>query len=150
MIKTTLKNVMEAQAAIEALMSVRSLPSKVSYAVSKLAKACQSEMQQYEEARKAIFEKHGCVMGFVIDPQTDAPRLVNGMPVQEWQHPEDDAYKSKVMAAVKEGTELLDVEIEINALYLYLDKFVDRNDRDLELPGNAFFGLDWAIKEKSE
>jgi hypothetical protein len=150
MIKTTLKQVIEAQGAINSLMSVKHLPSKVSYAVGKLAKACKSELEHYEEKRKEIFIKHGCVLSAVIDPTTSKAVLVQGQPVQEWKHPEDDEAKTKLLAAVMEGTELIDADTEIHALHLYLDKFVDKDGKDLDIPGDAFFGLDWAVKEKSE
>lgn len=119
MIKTTPKQISESMDAVNALLGAK-LPAKAAYSVSRLARACQSEMETFTKARQKIFIDAGCT-------EKD----------KKYVH-QDPA---KLDAAVKESEELAGVEVELNALVLDLDQF-----NDADVPGNAFYALDWAMK----
>lgn len=131
MLNTTLKQIMDANAALSILLGAK-LPVKASYSVSKLAKACASEMEDYNKKREKMFGDAGCVL--VTTGKND-----DGSEKKEYQHPDD---KAKLDAVVKEIEELQGVEVEINALALDLDQF-----GSADVQGAAFYGLDWAMKE---
>ena len=120
MISTTLKTIVDSQASIQLLLDAK-IPVKAAYAVSKLARACASEMEHYGEQRRKAFEAAGCV---VKD--------------NKWVHPDgEEALKE----AVKTADELLDAKVELNALPLDLDQFGNG-----DIVGAAFFNLEWAMK----
>lgn len=122
-IKTTPKKIGEANAAITALLGAK-LPVKAAYAVSKLGKACQAEMEDFSKAREKIFTDAGCT-------------------VRDNKYHHDE--KEKLDAAIKLADELSDAEVEIAALPLDIEQF-----GNAELPGHAFLGLDWAMKPEPE
>ena len=118
--KATLRQIIEGNAGLQLMLGSK-LPVKASYAVSKLARACASELDDFNKQREKLFTDAGCtVVG------------------QEYAHSEG---KEKIAAIIKEVEQLKDVEVEINALPLDLEQFGSG-----ELPGAAFFGLDWAMK----
>lgn len=122
MIKTTLDDISKSMEAIGLLLGAK-LPAKAAYGVSKLARACRAEMDEYEQRRTKVFEDAGCTVkdsNFVHEDPT------------------------VLAAAIKEATELRSSECEINALPLDIEQF-----KDVEVPGNGFFGLDWAMKSES-
>jgi hypothetical protein len=129
-IKTTLKQMMESNGALSLLLNAK-LPVKASYSVSKLAKACANELTDYDKKRTKMFEDAGCVLTVVGKNDDDSEK-------KEYKHPDG---QEKVDAVVKEIEDLIDVEVEINALPLDLDQF-----KDAEVSGSAFYGLDWAMK----
>lgn len=133
--KATLKQVLESTPAIQLLMGAK-LPVKASYAVSKLAKACQIEIEDYNKTREKLFEDAGCKQ------QANGQKNPDGTDIMEYVHPEDDADKSKVKAVVDKVEELQGAEVTLNALPLDLEQF-----GNVEVPGAAFFGLGWAMKE---
>lgn len=120
MIKTTLKNVMEASIGLDSLLKAK-LPVKAKYAVSKLAEACQTELERYQKTRDKMFEDAGCT-------KND----------KEWLHDDPAVIKATAAAAI----ELISAEVEVGALPLDLEQFGDG-----EIEGPAFFGLDWAMKK---
>lgn len=126
-IKTTNRQIVDGTGSINTLLK-SILPSKAAYSVSKLANACVSEQKSYETAREKIFTDAGCEI------RETGP---DGAKVREWTH-DDKEVVEKAKASVND---LLDAEVELNALPLDIDQF-----GNAELPGNAFTGLDWAIK----
>lgn len=122
MIKTTPKQILESTAGLNALLEAK-LPVKAKYAVAKLARACQSEAEEFNKAREKIFEEAGCKRG-----------------EKEWEHADPEALKG-CKAQVEE---LLGAEVEINALPLDLETFGNG-----EIEGPAFLNLDWAMKPDS-
>lgn len=139
--KTTLKQIIDSAGAIQLLMGAK-LPVKASYAVSKLAKACQSEMEDYNKTREKLFEDAGCTQMPAKDAKGNVQKNTDGTEMMEYVHPEDDAEKSKVKAVVAKVEELHGAEVSLNALPLDLEQF-----GNAEVPGAAFFGLEWAMKE---
>lgn len=131
MLKATLKQIMEGNAALGLLLGAK-LPVKASYAVSKLAKACSSELEDYNKKRTQLFQDAGCVL-------TTTGENPDGTPKQEYTHTDG---KEKIDAVVKEIEDLIDAEVEINALALDIDQF-----GSADVQGAAFFGLDWAMKQ---
>lgn len=121
--KTTLKQIIAAQPALQKLQTVQALPVKADYAVSKLARACDAEIEQYNAVRKKRFEAAGCT----VNVEKNA-----------YVHPEGE---DKLKQLAEEIDQVLDVEIEINALALDLDLFGNH-----DVPGGSFYGLDWAMK----
>lgn len=119
MIKTTLDDITKSMEAIGLLLGAQ-LPAKAAYGVSKLARACRAEMDDYEQRRRKIFEEAGCTVKDNNFVHGDATVLA---------------------AAIKEVAELQSSECEINALPLDIEQF-----KEAEIPGNAFFNLDWAMK----
>lgn len=137
MIKAKLKDVVEAMPSVQALMSA-SLPVKAAYAVGKLARAMQGEFEDFNKAREKLFKDAGCFL----------EKAENGM--QEWKHlgkkgvdgAADATGDSIVSGIVKQvNEELLEGEVELNALPLDIEAF-----KEAAVPGNAFYGLDWAMK----
>lgn len=123
MIKTTPKQILEGMAGLDALLK-GTLPIKAKYAVSKLTRACQSELEDFNKARDQLFKDAGCTQG-----EKDG--------VKQWVHAEPE----KLEAAKKQVEELLAAEVEINALPLDIETFGDG-----DISGPAFLGLDWAMK----
>lgn len=123
MITTTIKELREAQPCITMLLNAR-LPVKAAYAVSKLARACNPELEQFGKAAEKIFTEAGCT-------------LTGDGDKKEWTH-KDKAILEKAIADVDE---LMTVAVELNALPLDLEQF-----GTAELPGAAFLMLDWAMK----
>lgn len=121
-IKTTLKQIADAMPAINALLACSKLPVKASYAVGKLAAACESEMVAYNKARNQAFLDAGC-----------------GVADDKYTHPDGAA---ALTAAAAKADELLDAEAELSALPLDIAQF-----GSAEVPGNSFFNLEWAMKE---
>lgn len=124
-IKTTPKQIGEAMFAIGQLQGAKSVPVKAAYAVGKLARACQAEMDDYRKAREKIFTDAGCT----VDEKT-----------QQYTHADAAVLK----ATIKSADELTDAEVEINALPLDIELF-----KDCEVPGGSFLGLDWAMKPET-
>lgn len=122
--KTTPRKIGEAMGAINALLSSK-LPVKASYSVSKLARACQVELEDFGKAREKIFTEAGCT----VDEAS-----------KKFVH--DD--KATLDKAVADADELSDTEVEINALPLDVELF-----GNAEVPGHAFLGLDWALKPEA-
>lgn len=120
--QATLKQLNDSQQAVQLLLESK-LPAKAAYAVSKLAAACLQELQDYQAARAKIFTDGGCVV--------DANR-------KEWVHPDG---KERRDEAVKQADELLGATVTLNVTPLDLEQF-----KDVEVPGGAFFALDWAMK----
>lgn len=129
--KATLKQINEGSGALNLLMGAK-LPVKAAYAVSKLAKLCQNEMEHFGKQREKHFEDAGCKIEVTGKDK-------EGNETKEYVHPDG---KEKIDAVVKEVEEMMDAEVEISALPLDLEQF-----KDVELPGAAFFGLDWAMKK---
>lgn len=125
MLKATLKQIAESTGSINLLMQGKKVPPKAAYAVSKLAKACANEMEHYGEQRKKVFDEAGCT----VDTEKSVYVHADG--------------QEKVDAVAKEAEQLLDAEVEINALALDLEQFGDK----AELDAAAFFGLEWAMKQ---
>jgi hypothetical protein len=126
----TIKQIRDALPALQQLMSAK-LPAKAAYAVSKLATTCQKEANHYNAMRTKCFEDAGC--------------KIEG---DEWIHPDDPRENDKPMKekpkrdeVVKHTEEMLDTTVSINVLPLDLEQF-----KDAEIPGGAFFSLDWAMK----
>lgn len=130
MIKTTLKNVMQAMPCIDLLMAAK-LPVKAAYAVGKLGRACAPEAEAFNRERDKIFAEAGCT---IEDKGADA----HGNERRQWVHSEPE----KLAVALKQADELLTQEVELNALPLDLEQF-----GNADVPGAAFFGLGWAMKE---
>lgn len=122
-IKTTPATIALAIGSLTALMGAK-LPVKAAYTVSKLARACDAELETYNAARAKIFTDAGCV--------------VEGT---QYVHKTDP---TKLAEAIKQGDELGTVECELNALPLDIEQF-----KDCDVPGNAFYGLDWAMKPEA-
>jgi hypothetical protein len=119
MLKTTPRKITEGMAGLDALLKAK-LPVKAKYAVARLARACQDELEQFGKVREKVFKEAGCAAG-----------------EKSWTHEDPD----RLAHAVKEVEEMMDAECEINALPLDLDQFGDG-----EVEGPAFLGLDWAMK----
>lgn len=132
MIKTTPKQIGESQMAVIALLNSR-LPVKAAYSVSKLARACDVEMQQYNMAREKIFMGAGCT---VITTE----EVIKGekKTISNYTHVDSE----QLAQCIKDGDELATTPVEINALPLDLEQF-----GEAELPGSAFYGLEWAMKD---
>jgi hypothetical protein len=124
LIRTTLKSISEAMPALQLLLAAK-LPVKAAYAVGKLSRACANEMEQYERDRAKLFAEAGCV----VDEKAN-----------KYVHKDDATIVEKVS---KEASEMLDAECEIVALPLDIEQF-----GNAEVPGAAFFGLDWAMKKE--
>jgi hypothetical protein len=124
MIKTTLKALQESQPCITMLLNAR-LPVKAAYAVSKLGRAINAELEQFGKTREKLFEEAGCTVTGEGDKK-------------EWTHKEKETLKS----VIKQVEELLTTEVEVNALPLDLDQF-----GSAELPGASFLTLGWALKD---
>lgn len=122
MITTNLKSVIQSVPAVNALLAAPKLPAKASYAVSKLADACAREMQEYDKARAKVFVDAGCTI------EENA-----------YVHPDPEVMKK--CAADIEG--LLGIDVTLNANPMDIDQF-----GNCEVPGNAFAGLDWAMKQE--
>ena len=133
MIKTSPKQIAICMGSLEALMGAK-LPVKATYAVGKLARACHAAMETYNKDRQKEFEDAGCKT--VIKGKNP-----DGSDREVYEHPEDDEAKTKLKAVQKKTEEMAEVEIEVNALPLDLAQF-----GDVDLPGNALYGLDWAVK----
>lgn len=129
---TTIKQIAEATAAINVLMGAK-LPVKAAYAVSKLAKLCSNEMEHFGKQRDKVFEDRGCTI--TETENKDA----NGEPIKEWSHPDG---KEAMAAVLKEIDEMMQSAVEISAVPLDIEQF-----GDADVPGGAFFGLDWAMKQ---
>jgi hypothetical protein len=124
MIKTTIKTLIEAQPCVQMLLNAR-LPVKAAYAVSKLARAIQPELEQFDKTKAKLFTDAGCTIGGEGSSK-------------EWTH-KDKAIVEKVG---KDVDDLMTAECEINALPLDLEQF-----GAAELPGAAFLTLDFAMKK---
>lgn len=119
MIKATNQQILDSIFATQILMACK-LPIKAAYAVSKLGKACAIEERDINEMKQKIFTEGGCT---IIDGR--------------WSGADEE----KFAAAIKEVEAMLSIEIEINAIPLDIEQF-----GNAEIPGNAFYGLDWAMK----
>ena len=121
------------------LLSTKRLPAKASYSVSKLADACQAESQTFDKARQKLFSDAGCTIKVTKISVVDEDGKPKEIERSEWVHDDPAAFD-----AVKEqAMQLETMEVEINALLLDIDQF-----GSAELPGNAFTGLDWAVKKE--
>lgn len=120
MIKTTPDQIAKSVAAINMLLSMK-LPAKAAYAVSKLARVCKEENDAFDRDRAKVFEDAGCT---VKD--------------SNYVHETDPA---KLEEAIQAAQERRMVDCEINALPLDIEHF-----KDVELPGDVFLSLDWAMK----
>ncbi len=118
--KVTLKQIQAGTNAINSLLVSR-LPVKAAYRVSKLASAMEAEQRHYDAAREKVFKDAGC-------------EIKEG----NWVH--DDP--AVLETATKQIEELLGEEVELNFLPLDIEQFGDAS-----VPGNAFAGLGWAMKE---
>jgi hypothetical protein len=141
-IKTTVQQITESSPALVLLTNGRNVPAKVGYSISKLAKACQNEMEHFEERRTKVFTDAGCT----LVPKKDAEGAPlkdpkSGQPIMEWVHPED---KAKVDAAVKEVEDMRGAETELNALLLPHPLGAEYGKAEFD--GAPFYGLDWALK----
>lgn len=119
MIKTTARQIEISMPSLAALGNSK-LPAKAAYAVSKLSTACSKELDQYFKQREKIFSDAGCV-------------------VKDGKYVHDD--QAVVDKAIKDVDEIASMVVEINALMLDIEQF-----GTAEVPGNAFFGLEWAMK----
>lgn len=119
MIRTTIRKVIEGATGLDPLLKAK-LPVKAKYSVSRLASACQAEIERYHKEREKIFTEAGCVAGEKV-----------------YTHDDPEVLKK----ATAEADELLGAEVEISALPLDLEQF-----KDAEIEGPAFFGLEWAMK----
>lgn len=117
--KATITQIQQAIPCIQMLMNAK-LPAKAAYAVSKLGKACDAEFTEYQQARTKIFEGGGCV-------------------IKDNAYVNDDA--EKLAVCVAEANAVAGLEVELNALPLDLDHF-----GNAEIPGSAFYGLEFAMK----
>ena len=124
--KATIQQLFEATPAIQLLLGCPKLPIKASYAVGKLAKAVDSELKQYQEKKQKIFDDAGCILS------EDKTRYVHT----------DEAV---LLACAKDAQDLTGAEAEIYALPLDLEQF-----GNAEVPGAAFFGLEFAMKEETK
>jgi hypothetical protein len=130
MIKCTLKQLGEGQLALHSLLKEK-LPLKAKYAISKLARACDSELEHFNQERAKLFTEAGCTVRLI-------GRDKEGNEKREWVHTDPDVV-ARVAKLIDD--ELVLTEVEINAMPL-----------DLELFGNGeteghFYALEWAIKE---
>ena len=121
--KTTIKQIQDAVPALQILTGCK-LPVKAAYSVSKLVKACDRELAEFNEARVKIFTEGGCV-------------VVDG----NYANPPD---KEVLKDCLDKAEELRDTEVEINALPLDIEQFGNG-----DVPGAAFLGLDWAMKQEA-
>lgn len=120
--KTTIKQIQDAVPALQILTGCK-LPVKAAYSVSKLVKACDRELADYTEARTKIFQDAKCT-------------VVDG----NFTH--DD--KAILDECIAKAEELRSAEVEINALPLDIEQFGNG-----DVPGAAFLGLDWAMKQEA-
>lgn len=118
MLKVTVRNMLQSQGSVQALVRSR-LPAKAAYAVSKLAAACEHEAKHFEKERLKVFTDAGCT-------------LVEN----KWTHADKAVYD----ASIKRVEEMADAEVELNALPLALEQF-----GSAEVPGGVFIGLEWAM-----
>jgi hypothetical protein len=124
MIKSTLKEILDSFGSIQTLVGGKKMPPKAAYAVGKLARAVQSEIEQFYKTKEKIFTDAGCV----VEPVKN-----------EYIHPAEPTKLEEAKQAVED---LVGAEVELNALPLDIEQF-----GNAELDGNAFIGLDWAMKK---
>lgn len=136
MINCTNRQITLAVAAINTLCEAK-LPAKAAYSVSKLTDACQTESKAHNIKREKIFSDAGCTVETKVVKSVDKDGKAQEQQVGIWIHAD-----AEILAkAAKDAEELAETPVEINALPLDIDQF-----GAAELPGNAFTGLDWAMK----
>lgn len=110
------------------------IPALAADRVSRLAEACQKELERFSGVRQKLFEKAGCTIETVkVTDQKTGEQVDQG----QWAHADPVAFE-----AVKlEAAELEDGELELAVLPLDIAHF-----KDAILKGNAFVGLGWAMK----
>lgn len=115
------------------VLGAAKLPAKAAYSVSKLAKACDNQLRDFHTEREKIFTAAGCTKEVVPEKKAQ-----DGSPMMKWVHPDP----GELAAAIKETDALADVDVELaGVLPLDIEQF-----GNAELPGHAFYGLDWAMK----
>ena len=134
MIKATLRQVHASGGAVNLLNNTHGVKAKVSYPVSRLADALESEQKQLAPRLKKIFEDAGCTLDDILDGN-GKPREVNGEKLQRWVHKDADIFK----AAEDEAQELFDTEVKLNAIPIDF-----KNWEELEIPGAVWSTLKWA------
>jgi len=122
MLTATFRQVIDGRAGLRPLESAK-LPVKLKYSVERLAAACDRAIREFHIKRGKLFEEAGCTV--VIDGNGD----------RQYDHA-DRSILSQVSSQIEE---LMDVQIEIQAMALDIEAF-----GDMEIEGPAFYGLEWA------
>jgi hypothetical protein len=124
--KTTLKEINASIPSLRILSKGKKVPPKANYAISKLAKACDNELEHYNQERHKLFVAAGCTVS------EDGEKYLHETP-------------GKVDEIEKQAKEMLEAEVELNALPLNIEQFGDAEFEN----GCAFYGLDWAMVQPS-